>query len=352
VTTVSSSPSSNHSGSPTTLNKSSPYAYAFVLGGCDPASPKYRGYLYGIYVSVYLLQKFGSRADFILFVELYHEYPYDKLPTNELEVLRKLNVNIKTIPKAAQQSFYRLQLNKFRILGLTQYRRVLYLDADVMPTANLDFLFEYSDTEVTDPPFLRENVVVRGEHAPVNGGFFMLTPLRGDLERINDIIGAKEMRIRDAGAFDPVAGWGHPIEWRSKYKNGTTWNFYAADGDQGLLFHWTMHVKRTASLFVGRGKVEDWGTSITGSDNEDKTSCRTEADAPADQAGGLTGTGPLLAQLQWQTQDEGYVHPFRRTHQTVAVQVPSGCSEQRHPLRKAFLVSQSAGSKRQSRGRH
>ena len=43
--------------------KNPPYAYSFVIGGCDPDYPNYRSYLYGIFVSSYLLRELGSESD-------------------------------------------------------------------------------------------------------------------------------------------------------------------------------------------------------------------------------------------------------------------------------------------------
>jgi alpha-N-acetylglucosamine transferase len=54
-------------------------------------------------------------------------------------------------------------LDKFRILGMTEYRRVLFLDGDVVPLVNLDYLFELSDpAHTTTPTILMENLVVAG----------------------------------------------------------------------------------------------------------------------------------------------------------------------------------------------
>jgi len=40
-----------------------PYAYSYVLGGCDPDLAKYRPYLYGVFVSAYILRQLGSKSD-------------------------------------------------------------------------------------------------------------------------------------------------------------------------------------------------------------------------------------------------------------------------------------------------
>jgi len=266
----------------------SPYAYSFILGGVDPDYPNYRDYLCGIFVSAYLLRIFGSTADMFLLLEMNRRSKHRTLPRQELELLRKLNVTLLPIPSLEQgTNFYQLQLHKFRILGLTRYRRVFHLDSDAMPLGNLDYLFHYSDPERNDvwqspnatiqgpqqrrpldrPPLL-ENFVIAGPNDPSNGGSFMLAPHEGDLEEINRIIQEKErnfLRAKrkqqerelhrldeeepekkgrsqlgigydegEAALFDSRIGWGYDIgNWTGTVKSGVGWTFCAASGDQG-----------------------------------------------------------------------------------------------------------------------
>jgi len=250
----------NYNKAPDDDNKNSYYAYAFVIGGVDPDVPTYRAYLYGVMVASYVLRQQGSKSDIVLFYEMYYGSRHETLPPDELDVLRKLGVQLRKIPPTKRQSFYKLQLDKFRILGLTRYRRVLYLDADVMPLCNMDYLFVASDPEsesssssaVRDdidadgrtaaitahqPPLLQENLIVWGKYAPANGGTFMLAPRPGDLERLNRLVQRKETFQNRGHKFDKTGvGWGHEIRWRALHKPFQRgWKFYAAQGDQGLL---------------------------------------------------------------------------------------------------------------------
>jgi alpha-N-acetylglucosamine transferase len=83
-------------------------------------------------------------------------------------------------------------MDKFRILQLTQYRRVLLLDGDAMPLANLDYLFQLSD----DNKFGPGNSTLESKcggcslhewNRSANAGFFMLTPGEGEYERIQEV---------------------------------------------------------------------------------------------------------------------------------------------------------------------
>jgi len=50
--------------------KSARYAYNFVLGGIHESQPAYKGFLYNILISVNLLKKLGSEADFWVWAQL------------------------------------------------------------------------------------------------------------------------------------------------------------------------------------------------------------------------------------------------------------------------------------------
>ena len=62
-------------------------------------------------------------------------------------LLEELEIELYYAPRPIRDSFYSAQLAKFEILNLIQYTRVLYLDADVLPLCNLDYLFAASDPE-------------------------------------------------------------------------------------------------------------------------------------------------------------------------------------------------------------
>jgi hypothetical protein len=127
-----------------------------------------------------------------------------------------MKIRVMYVPKTARESFYSTQMDKFRILGLTQYSRVLFMDADVMPTANLDYIMEMSLAGK-----LKENLVIRGRNEPSNGGFFMLQPYVGALKEMNNIIENRRISGNRTGYpfFDPVGGWGHAIVPPDEYES-------------------------------------------------------------------------------------------------------------------------------------
>ena len=115
------------SGSTTT---SAEYAYAYVIGGCSPENPAYVYYFYDIMINTYLQRQEGSQADVVILVQMSFASTHSELREEDMRLLNAMNIKVQYIPKAADESFYRIMLDKFLTLGLTQYKRVLFLDGD------------------------------------------------------------------------------------------------------------------------------------------------------------------------------------------------------------------------------
>lgn len=240
---------------------SSPYAYAFLIGrvvyiddddndNIDEDNTnndnKYKPYIYSVMVATYILRQHGSTADVILYVD---EILYQQ-NTHLFNIFYKINnannakntnakegkIIIRTIP--TQHSFEQLQYQKFRILNETQYQRILYMDSDLIPTTNLDYIFVASTKGI-----IHENFVVQGKYSPVNGGFFMLTPSVNDYEYVQKLIREKEEETEDE-SFDIRIGWdnyGRIGLWKGSLEKGYDWTFNAASSDQGLLYYYTKY---------------------------------------------------------------------------------------------------------------
>ncbi|KAL3908373.1 MAG: hypothetical protein SGARI_003090 [Bacillariaceae sp.] len=242
------------------------YAYAFVVGGCDPLHPGYRGFLYNILVAAHVLHREGSKADIVAYFQISADYDGEHLPEEEERHLAESGVQLSYLPKpqSGRGTFYDVVMEKFRILKMTQYRRVLFLDADILPKANLDYIFELSDPSVPGlNPILKPNLIYANRKEPANAGLFMLAPQEGELEKLLEIIRIREEKAKDLPPphFDEVEGWGHaiqpPDEWKSGGLSGTKWDYWAAKSDQGLLYHWTKYVKGSVSQVINN-KVYNW----------------------------------------------------------------------------------------------
>ena len=117
-------------------SSSSPFAYAFLLGGLDPSNlTPYRGYLYNIAVATHVLRSEGSTADIVVLIQIAPQAQADRLPDKETRFFEQdLGIRLHYLPSSNRQhqSFLSIMLQKFRILQMTQYERVLFLDADIV----------------------------------------------------------------------------------------------------------------------------------------------------------------------------------------------------------------------------
>lgn len=61
-------------------------------------------------------------------------------------------------------------MQKLVVLDLVEYRRVIFLDTDVMPFCNLDYVFDLSDGSNA---VLKENLIIALSGSPANAGEFV-----------------------------------------------------------------------------------------------------------------------------------------------------------------------------------
>jgi len=250
------------------------WAYAFLVGGArsERDDTEYFAGLCSVVASAHELRKLGSRADMVLMVQITAESSHEKLTDFEEAFLRKMDIKIVYLPKLVSyelERFYALMLEKFRILKFTNYSRVMYLDYDVMPTCNLDYLFELSDPllepSTANSSFrLKENVVIAYKHEPSAGGLFILKPNATDFDQIRRIIHEKEIRsfALPFPHWDQSYGWGHVITPPDYWKTlrgmvETNWSWFGANADQGLLYYWTKYVKKSVSIII-KADVQQW----------------------------------------------------------------------------------------------
>ena len=259
----------------TTNNRNKKWAYAFMMAGVDPYGKNggwYRAILYGVMVAAELLrnnnENGNSKADIVLMIQfLKDSQGPKKLPPEEERWLSQLNIIVKYIPLPDHgiQNFYTAQMEKFRILEWhKEYDRVLYMDGDIMPHCNLDYLFEMS----LSGDILKENFLMAFRTEPSNAGFFMLAPKEGDYEALQTIITKQQRNALESGMiFDRQVGWGHTIEspdfWTTWSSKGTEWKWHGDFADQGLLYYWAKYYKKRVSILIG-DVLEQWDVDASG----------------------------------------------------------------------------------------
>lgn len=238
----------------TTTTPSSNFVYAFLIAGCDPQKPSYLGYIYNAMITKEILIEQNSTVDVMVLLRMNTESKHTRLPPEHEEFLSKCGILFQYLPKPLMDNFHTAMMDKFRVLQLTQYQRVLYLDSDVIPLRNLDYLFQLSVQGR-----LEENLVLAYTNEPASGGFFMLTPHEGDFAAITKLVA----QVEELGYhFNKTTGWGHritpPDRWvNARSKGGILWDFYGAFTDQGLLYHWVKYEKKRVSIVV-KDLVETW----------------------------------------------------------------------------------------------
>lgn len=252
------------------LSSPSPFAYAFVIGGVHEDRLAYRGFLYNVLIAVNVLRKKGSIADFVLWVQLSPDSRLvDELPGEDGRLLKALGIKVKFVEKhSGNESFAQLVLEKFRVLSMIEYRRVIFLDADIMPLVNLDYIFHLSRDGY--PTVLRPNVIIATAGEPCNTALFMVTPSKTNWEIFLGIV----KRQRDEGLklpyphFDRGRGWGHSFFdmkrkgigndfWEAIARNGSDWRFHAAISDQGLMFYYAKYAVMDTSIIIGP-RLQNW----------------------------------------------------------------------------------------------
>jgi hypothetical protein len=248
---------SNAQRAQTIFSKNEPkYAYTWLIGGIDPARPAYKGFLYDVLISVNLLQKLGSKADYLLLIQISHSAAgISKLPADDERILAEIGIQTVYLPKPKKASFAQLVYEKFRPLGFTKYSRVMFLDADTIPLVNLDYLFHLSEGP---NPVLKPNLIMATRGEPCNTGMFIMHPEQGAWEEMQHIIDRQHQigQTLPYPHFDWENGWGHSFiqhndRWEALHKSGVKWRYHAGHSDQGLWYYFVKYYKQSGSIVIG-----------------------------------------------------------------------------------------------------
>jgi hypothetical protein len=217
---------------PIAHNKSNiaPFAYVFMAWRVDPTKPTYSGYLANVLIAAKLLREHGSKADIIAVYKLSYEYPFDKLPKFDEDLLVSLGVEIRYLAKEDDSgwSMYATTFNKFYIFNMTEYRRVMFLDGDLLPIGNMDYLFELSDSGV-----FKENILIAGILEPANAGTMLIKPNATVYQTIERLREEKGKGISDKKLFDTEYMGGGTKLSRPIYGRPTILNAMEPNGNSG-----------------------------------------------------------------------------------------------------------------------
>lgn len=251
------------------ISPESRFAYVFAIWRVDPAKSNYKGYLASLLVNARLLRKLKTNADIVAVFKIHLDSTYEELPPEETALLEGMGVKIHYLPKQEDDrhwNIYATMFHKFTIFSLTQYKYVLYLDCDLMVMNNLDYLMEMAEEGT-----LKNNVMLASNREPSNGGFLIVQPNQSHYDNIQRIIAAQGPKLGKGKEWDEVIGWGHTIRepdfWQTNIRGtqGTRWSFWAANVDQGFIYHYCKYVIQDCTQILAR-KVFNFGRSpINGS---------------------------------------------------------------------------------------
>ncbi len=238
----------------------SPYAYAWVVGSIHEDNHAYKGFLYNILISAKVLREKGSTADFVFWAQLSPESKLKgRIPEEDERLLKELGVEVRMLEVIDHESFAQLVYEKFKVLTMTEYKRVIFLDADIMPRTHLDYLFHLSVGDGTSPPLLRPNLVLATKGEPCNTALFMVEPRDDGWKFLQDTI----LRQHIEGAklpyphFNKTRGWGYSFmdnadPWDAvNTKRKWRWGFHAAHSDQGLFYYYAKFGMKDTSIMLG-----------------------------------------------------------------------------------------------------
>ena len=136
----------------------------------------------------------GSKADFIVMVG-YSDDENLQAYEKDMDMLRSRGILIHTLPRWTHSqhdlTFAEMALLKITPWSFTQYEKVQFFDGDVMPTRNMDCLFE-----------LPVNAFTAGAVSALNSGWYLALPNQQDFDYLR---GKAIWRLgRD---WDKETGW-------------------------------------------------------------------------------------------------------------------------------------------------
>ena len=223
---------------------SSPFAYVFMIWKVNPSHPTtYRPYLANVMIAASLFSKFHSTFDVVFMIRIDYSSSHIRLSLEEELMVQGVGIRILYMPIRQERNPERGNsssprgeisdmMNKFDVWNLTEYDRVLFLDSDIIPLANLDYMFRrqipQEDHTKNQQPKLHPTVVISGYLQPANGGFFVLEPNKDDYEQLQNIINQMPRTYKD---FNKTLGWGHvitpPDQWETNRRSnqGENWTF-------------------------------------------------------------------------------------------------------------------------------
>lgn len=167
-------------------------AYATILHSADV-------YVCGAIAAAQSIRLSGSARDLVILVD-------DTITEYHREGLKAAGWKIRTIerirnPKAEQDAYNEWNYSKFRLWQLTDYDKIIFIDADLLILRNIDFLFRMPEISAT------------GNNATLfNSGVMVVEPSNCTFQLLMDHINEIESyNGGDQGYLNEIFTWWHRI---------------------------------------------------------------------------------------------------------------------------------------------
>ena len=238
------------------------YAFAWVLGGIRE---EILDFVRKTLISANILRREGSVADFWVYTRLSQKSIMEELSDEEIRMFRALDVNFLLLDQPKKESFAQVVYDTFTT-NMTRYKRVMFLDGDMMPKTNLDYVFHLSDPDYQDTPtLLKPNLIMATKGEPCNTDMFMVEPSQQNFEKYLDAVGKQRQKAKSFPYphfdFNLDKGWGHYFKGKEKFwesvntSNGEKWRWHASHSDQGLMY--AKYIFGDVSIVIG-DRVQNW----------------------------------------------------------------------------------------------
>lgn len=187
-------------------------AYATVLHSSDT-------YLCGAIVLAQSIRRAGSTRDLVLL----HDHTVSKPALRTLAAAGWIPRKIKRIrnPRAARGTYNEYNYSKFRLWQLSEYERVVFVDADILVLRNLDVLFRFPQL-----------TAVGNDGSLFNSGIMVIEPSQCTFDAlIRNRRTIRSYNGGDQGFLNEVFVWWHRLPRRVNYLK----NFWAnTTGERAL----------------------------------------------------------------------------------------------------------------------
>ena len=237
---------------PAAARNASRYAYMVVVGPISRSAPRYGTWLYPILALRHALARKGSRADLVVLCALEEGSEQDRMLPEEEALFAGQGIRWRYVPKPRIRGFH---MGHYKLWAWqhTEYARVQLLDADVLPLANMDALFELPG--LADAPF----VGCPGKDSVLNAGWFSLRPDCDHFKKMTDLLWYRGQR--GGHPWDMARGWGVDMPpWLNALDRPMKagWDFFDSRGNQGHMYAYFRFFAKDLVLIFG-DRVLAWG---------------------------------------------------------------------------------------------